>query len=314
MTPTVTRRADKLPGMSSRIPLPAPLDRAPFARHQALALGVGKKRVDGRDLLRPFHGVRHPASVPLTFEAQCRAFFSRMPGDAFFCSVTAARLMGLPLPFRLERDPRLHVAVPSPRHASTARGVVGHKVKLAGDDVRQWHGLPLSSPTRTWCELGAELSLADLVAGGDYLIDWRMPFCSVAELESAVAAYPGRRGKPILAAALPLLNDHSESPQESRMRVLLASAGIAGLVANLWITVRGRRYRADVAIPRHKLLLEYQSEYHNDTAQWRKDMTKREVLATAGWYTMDVNADDLNNGVEFVERVKVVITSRAAAP
>lgn len=236
-----------------------------------------------------------------------------MPFDAFFCSVTAARLMGLPLPFRLERDPRIHVAVPSPRHASTARGVVGHKVKLAGDDVRQWHGLPLSSPARTWCELGAELPLADLVAVGDYLVDWRMPFCSLTDLVSAVAAYPGRRGKPTLIAALSLINDHSESPQESRMRVLLAGAGISGLVANLRITVRGRRYRADVAIPRYMLVLEYQSEYHNDTAQWRKDMTKREVLATAGWHTMDVNADDLDDGAEFVERVKVVIISRAAA-
>lgn len=182
-----------------------------------------------------------------------------------------------------------------------------------GNDVRVWHGLPLSSPTRIWCELSAELSLAELVAVGDYLIDWRMPFCTVNDLATAVASYPGRRGKPALRSALPLVNDHSESPQESRMRVILALGGISGLVANLRITVRGRRFRADIAIPRYKIVLEYQSELHNNTAQWRKDMTKREMLATVGWHTMDVNADDLNDEVDFVERVAAVIASRVEA-
>ena len=94
------------------------------------------------------------------------------------------------------------------------------------------------------------------------------------------------------------------------MRVLLALAGITGLTANLWISVRGRRFRADVAIPRYKLVLEYQSAYHQDTAQWRKDMTKREMLATAGWHTMEVNADDVDDGPELAARVRAVLESR----
>lgn len=261
--------------------------------------------------MRPFHGVRHPVAIDFDHAARCRAYATTMPRGSFFNSITAAQLMGLPLPLALERTTTIHVAVEAPAFAPGGRGVLGHKVQFMGDDARVWHGLPVASPTRTWCELAAVLSLHDLVAVGDYLIAWELPLCSIGDLRDAVARYPGRRGRRLLQPALDLLSTGSESPQESRLRVILALAGISGLVANLRITVRGRRFRADLALPEFKLAIEYQSDYHRDPGQWRKDMTKREILATVGWHTMQVNADDLTDGVELVERILVVISSRA---
>jgi very-short-patch-repair endonuclease len=179
-----------------------------------------------------------------------------------------------------------------------------------GDDVRLWRGLRLSSPERTWCELGAVLGVSDLVAVGDYLIHWRRPFCSINDLARAVRRYPGRRGLRALTAALPLLDERSESPQESRLRVLLLAEGIEGLATNLVITVRGRNYRADLALPRWKVAIEYQSEYHRETEQWRRDMSKREEIATVGWHTMEVNADDLDRGARLADRVRATIAGR----
>jgi very-short-patch-repair endonuclease len=295
--------------MRPRIPLPSPLDRAPFARATGLEAGLGTNRLNGPDLLRPFHGVRHPAHLVLNLEARCRAFSTRMPPTAFFNCVTGAVLTGIPLPRALEESRVLHVAVPAPAHASAAKGVIGHKVQLMGGDVRVLRGLRVSTPARAWCELGGELKLADLVAAGDHLIHWELPLCTLAELEDAVSRYPGQRGRGVLRRALPLLSDRSESPRESNLRVLLTHGGIQGLVANLWITVRGMRFRADLALPHYKLVLEYQSEYHNDPVQWRKDMTKREILATDGWLTMDINSDDLQS-TELVERIRMVLASR----
>ena len=111
-------------------------------------------------------------------------------------------------------------------------------------------------------------------------------------------------------ASLTLLDNRSESPQESRLRVILSLAGVHGLVANLRITVRGKNYRADLALPRWKVAIEYQSDYHRDRGQWRKDMTKRESLASVGWYTMEVNADDVDDGPELAARVRAVLESR----
>ena len=113
-----------------------------------------------------------------------------------------------------------------------------------------------------------------------------------------------------MRAALALLNERSESPRESILRVLLHEGGITGLAVNLPVTVRGMNFRLDLALPEFKLALEYQGEHHNDPVQWRKDMTKREVLATDGWLTMDINADDLH-GSELVERVRFVLALRA---
>ncbi len=296
--------------MMPRIPLPSPFDSSPFTRAQALSAGLGKKRVDGSDLLRPYRGVRHPAAVSLGLEARCRAFATTMRGDAFFNSVTAALLMELPLPRALRDDQGVHVAVPAPVRSSTARGVIGHKVQLMGDDWRMWHGLRVSTPERTWCELSALLSLPDLVAVGDHLIQWERPICSRDDLAAATARFPGRRWRRVLAKALEHLDSRSESPQESRLRVILSLAGISGLVANLRITVRGTTYRADLALPRWKVAIEYQSDYHRDPGQWRKDMSKRESIASVGWHTMEVNADDLNDGVELAARVRAVLASR----
>jgi len=263
--------------------------------------------------MRPFHGVRHPTAIAFDLTARCRAYATKMPRESFFNSITAAQLMGLPLPLALEQTTTIHVAVEAPAFAPAGRGVRGHKVQLMGDDARMWRGMRVASPTRVWCELAAVLSLHDLVAAGDYLVAWELPLCSIADLRDAVARYPGRRGRRHLESALVLLSDRSESPQESRLRVILALAGITGLVANLRITVRGRRFRADLALPTWKLAIEYQSDYHRDPGQWRKDMTKREILATVGWHTMHVNADDLKDGVELVERILVVISSRRHA-
>jgi very-short-patch-repair endonuclease len=296
--------------MKPRIPLPPPFASSPFTRAQALRSGLGKKRVDGADLARPFRGVRHPLAVPLTLEGRCRALSTTMRADAFFNSVTAAQLMGLPLPRDLQNDPAIHVAVPAPARSSTARGVIGHKVQLMGDDARVWHGLRVASPERVWCELAAVLALPDLIAVGDYLIYWERPICTEGDLESAIERFRGRRGKPRLVKALAHLDDRSESPQESRLRVILSLAGIEGLVANLTVPVRGKRYRADLALPRWKVAIEYQSDYHRDPGQWRKDMTKRESLASVGWLTMEVNADDLDDGPELVARVLAVLASR----
>jgi len=90
----------------------------------------------------------------------------RMPPSGFFSSITAAALMGLPLPHSLMAGASLHVAVPAPTRGLKAAGIVGHKVRLMGGDVRQWHGLPVSSPERAYCEIAAALSIGDLVAVG----------------------------------------------------------------------------------------------------------------------------------------------------
>jgi very-short-patch-repair endonuclease len=234
-----------------------------------------------------------------------------MPADAFFCSVTAAQLMGVPLPARLEKSSLLHVAVPAPRRALSANGVVGHKLQVCKNQLRMFGELRACSPELIWCQLATVLSLPDLVAAGDYLIQRRAPRTTLALLREAVRQYPGRRGKVLLRQALELLNDRSESRRESHLRVILMQANLTGLVANLEITTSGGwNYRGDLAFPDRKVVVEYQSDYHRESVQFRADMTRRSRLEADGWFVVLVNVDDLRNPGELVQRIRRVLASR----
>ncbi|WP_411699355.1 endonuclease domain-containing protein [Conyzicola sp.] len=295
--------------MNPRIPLPDPLDSGPFSYAQARARGVSPGRLRGPDLRRPFHGARDPGTKT-DVVARCHAYRPVMRHDAFFCSVTAAVIAHVPLPARLEHGRLLHVAVPQPVRAPEGKGIRGHSVQVAAGDVRDWDGLRISAPERLWCELSAVLTVPQLVAAGDYLVQRHGPHTSIERLAGASAMYPGRIGGPKRAECLPYLDPGSESPMESELRVIVITAKIPGFVANLSITVPGARYRGDLAFPHKKVIVEYQSEYHFDPAQRRKDMTRIDRLQAAGWFVMQVNLNDLNDPDELVARIRSVLDSR----
>jgi len=293
--------------MRPRQPLPAEFHGRAFRTDTANAAGLTHTRLRGSDLQRPFRGVRVNSAAPLTLHERCLSLQIRLAPDARFHGVTAAALLGVPLPLRLESSSVLHVAVPAPRRAPTGRNVRGHSLAATTADVRVWQSLRVSTPERTWCELGETLSLSDLVAAGDFLIHWRLPFTTPAGLRATLAEYPGRRGLRSLRAALPLLNDRAESAWESLLRVVLVQGGIRGIEANLPIrTTDGYHYRADIALPASRTIIEYQSGLHDSPQSFRADMTRASRLEADGWSVIFVNADDVGDPTELVARVKRV--------
>jgi len=297
-------------GMCPRVPLPRNL-AAEFTTRQGASAGLGRGRMLGPDLDQPYRGVRMPAESAPSVESLCRALGLRLPPTAFFSGITAAAVMGLPLPSRLEASRRLEVSVPAPLRAPTGRGIRGHSVVVRESEIRVWHGIRISSPERVFCELAAELGLSDLVAVGDFLVRRMLPLTSREALAAAISRYPGRRGAPLLRAAHPMLTDRSESRKESHLRVIILTARLPGLVANLPITTSGGfNHRADLAFPRHKVLIEYQSDYHSDPDNFRADMTRRARLEADGWFVMLVNANDLRDPEELLARIRKVLSSR----
>jgi len=234
-----------------------------------------------------------------------------MPGHAFFCSITAAVVMGIPLPLRYERATELHVAVPAPQRALRGRGIVGHKLQFERSLVIDFDGIRVSNAAGTWCQLGSILTVPDLVAAGDYLVHRSRPMVTITELRCALEAYPGRRGKPALRDAIELLNPLSESPQESRLRVILTEGGLNGFEANVEIlTSGGYRYRGDLVLSERKLILEYQGAHHLEPERFRRDMTRTSRLEADGWFVMQINADDLRNPGELLSRIRRALAQR----
>ena len=283
--------------------MPRALSAQPFTHKQGLAAGLTTGRLEGADLGRPFHGIRHPDNGSLTTAQRCQAYSLIMAHNAFFSSVTAAQLMTLPLPARIDRETDLHVAVPSPTRSSKAAGVIGHKVKLMGGDFVTWNGLRHSSPERAWCELAEVLRLDDLVAVGDHLIHGEYALTTVERLRDAVERYPGMRGIATLRAAAALLDARAESAMESRTRLILARAALPPCEPNFWVQTPAARYRLDFAFPGYQSYVEYQGNYHFDIDQQRRDMTRRSRLDAIDWRGIEINVRDLDDPAELTARV-----------
>jgi hypothetical protein len=268
----------------------------------------------GRDLDHPFRGVNVPAGTDPDLEALCSALQTRLPDDAYVCGVTAALLHGLPLPRGLDSERTVHVAVPSPRPAPTGRGIRGHSVRVDPRDVQRRGTFWIGTAARTFCELSAVLELPRLVAVGDYIVYRHSPLASVAAITDAAARYPRGAGAARLRAAVPLIDGGSESPPESMLRVIAVTAGIPGLVANEWIrTSSGHNYRGDLVVRSRKVVIEYQSRFHEAPVDFRTDMTRISRLEADGWVVIQVNADDLDDPGELLARISRVLASRPLA-
>lgn len=299
--------------MAPRVPIPSELSGDAFSYSEGLRAGLGEGRLRGRDLSRPFHGIRS-TKQSLDLVDRCRAIAPELPPGSFFSSVTAAALMHVPLPFRHELVHAIHIAVISPHRALEGRGVIGHKVQLMGDDSWELSGLRLSTPDRAWCELGVLLSIPELVAAGDWLINFRSPLTTPEKIADALRRYPDRRGKRKLRLAGEMLDGRAESPKESELRVILSRGGIRGLETNWPVRIGPLSFRIDLAIPSRKIAIEYQGDYHRDPEQWRRDMTRISQLESEEWYVFQFNSDDLRNPDELVARIQKVLVRRPLFP
>jgi len=166
--------------------------------------------------------------------------------------------------------------------------------------------LRLTSPVRTWCDLAELVPLLDLVAAGDFLIHWRDPIATVSELSAAIEHRASRRGVRALRHAVARLNDRSESPPESKLRVIIVDAGLPMPRVNHSVSDRFGEFvaRTDLIIDAYRIILEYQGDYHRTVkGQWRADMTRRSRLEAQGWRVMEPNADDLLDPAELTARI-----------
>ncbi len=272
--------------------------------------GLSPARLRARDLDRTVWGVRRDGATDLL--TRCGMFAARLPAEMHFSHVTAALILGAPLPLHLERRPELDVTALLPASAPHAAGILGHRSTVSAGDIVIRAGVRHTSAARTWIDLSSGLRVEDLVAVGDYFIHWRSPLCSLDELRQRAAELRGRRGYRTARDAVELLDSRAESRRESHLRVIVVRAGLPDFEVNYVVvsTETGRDVRLDLAFPKHKVVLEYQGDYHRTAAQWRKDMTRRSRLEADGWYVMELNVDDLADPVELVARIRTVLAGR----
>lgn len=279
--------------------LPKEFHRGPFLAGDAVQAGVGRGRLRGSDLIRPVRGVRARADADLV--ERCRALLLHRPAGMWFSHTTAARLYRIPLP-PMEYG-ELHVSVKAPARAPQIAGVVGH---VAAQRIVSIHrGLPLSRPEVTWLDLATLLRRPALVAAGDFLLAEGL--ATIESLAGAIESAGRRRGVAAARAAIGLVREGSESPAESTLRVILQDACLTPPHLNYRIHDRtgGFVARVDMAYPEHRVVLEYEGDYHRvDRRQWHKDIRRQGAIEDLGWRVIRVTAADLASPADLIAQVR----------
>ncbi|MCD2442775.1 hypothetical protein LQ757_10870 [Agromyces sp. SYSU K20354] len=300
--------------MPARQPLPSHLDGVAFHVHETEFHGVTPKRLRGRDLQRPFTGVRSVGLDLTSISDRALAYAPLLrPGDAFSHS-TAAELLGLPLP---ASTPELHIISQPGVARARARGVVGHEASEPFESVLlDVH--PIVPATLAWCQLAGSLGRDDLVALGDAIVGGRRrsggrrsdPLATHAQLAIAVQRWGRRRSARRLASALPLIRTGVDSRPETLTRLCLIDAGLPEpLVNNATIVGDGRVLHPDLKWRDVRILFEYEGDGHRtDRRRWKQDLARKGDFEAAGWIVIRVTSDDLFvDRAAFIARVRSVI-------
>lgn len=281
---------------SEPMPLPDELSRRPFDRAALERARMSQGRIRRRDLVNPYHGV-HATRAPSSLLEHCFAYAVRLrPGQAF-THLTAARLHGLPLPTRLERDLPLHVSAVRPSSPPRTRGVVPHRL-VRPQVLQPVGGLPVCAPSEAWVQLGALLELDEAIVIADHLLTVApmSPDATRRLLLERIKTtrHPWSRllRRALDAARCPVL-----SPGETRVRLLLVRAGIEEPETNpkIFDGAGGYLGKPDLVWRRQWVGLEYEGAGHAEEEQMRIDIERRERFHDAGWDIIRASAHDLSS-------------------
>ncbi|TWP38149.1 hypothetical protein [Leekyejoonella antrihumi] len=269
-------------------PLPDHLRRIPFTVAKARADGVAAGRLEASDLARPTSGVRALA-VPRTTLDRARAFALVLPNGAVFSHQSAAEILGLPLPRRLETN-NLHICIPGDGPVVRRNGAVGHR---RAEHKRRLtvRGLCVAAPEDVLVDLAPVLSVEELVQIGDAILV-RAPECA-ERVASAVTRRRGARGMSRLRQAMELMR--VGSAMETVCRLRMRERGLPAPLLNHDIVDQHGQWIACVHFcwPDQRVVLEYDGEVHGDPRQRRKNAGRRRQLSSCAWTVIVVTDQDV---------------------
>jgi hypothetical protein len=271
------------------------------------AVGAGlvtRRQLEGPTWRRLFRDVYVHQDVPVTHELRTAAACLLLPA-AVVTGRSAAVLWGVPLAATWD-DVELTRAPPA--HPCRLPGVRVRRAAVpAGQHCRR-AGIPVTTPEATAVRLAGCLPGDDAVIAVDQMVATGMvDLGAVRALAVAQRGPDSARARSVCALADGL----AESPQETRVRLLIQRSGLPRPVAQYWVTDRrgGRIARADFAWPDRKVALEYDGLWHAEPGQFAKDRRRLNRLREAGWTVVFVTASDMHRPAELVARIVAALTA-----
>ena len=277
--------------------VPEALTRGPFTLAEARSAGLDRWHLQGATWRRIARGVYIHAAIPDAPISRLFAARARLPDEAVFSGMTAAWLHGIDVP---PCDP-IEISVTGKPKMSTRAGVRVRRTSLADLEVTEVRGFRATTIARTIADVCAHESLTEAVVIVDAALHSRR--LSIAQL----AVYRSARG---VRLAMEHAEPLSESPMESRLRMLLVLGGLPRPKAQVRIYDEAGRFvgRPDLYYEDARLGIEYDGAHHRSSLV--EDDRRQNDLLRAGVVLLRFTGRDVLGGSSAV--LTHVRTMRAA--
>ena len=265
----------------------APLPQVAYSRSELRLAGLTDRQLSGPAWRRIAPRTYAAARTTVTPEVMLAGARLRIPDGAVFAGRTAAWLHGLDALFC---DP-IEVVVPEECGVSARAGLLVRRGLLSPDEVVQLRGWPATSIVRTLADLGRHQTLSDGVAAIDTAL--HSGLVAQEELRAWLGAHARQRGTARLRRALELVEPRSESPMESRLRLVLVLGGLPRPAAQVDLHDRHGEFlaRADLYYSEARLVIEYDGGSHRDALV--TDNRRQNRLIGAGYSILRFTASDV---------------------
>jgi len=283
-------------GMPPTPRLPIQLASRPFRLEEALRAGLSRAQLLGAGWRRLGHKVyarKEIADEPL---ARLEAAMRRLPADAVFSGRTAAFLHGLEtsLPIAIE------ATLPATARTTHLAGITIRRRQIGAHEVATRQGFRVTSALHTVTDLASHLELVEAVAVLDAAL--HKGLVGIEELKGSIHERQGQKGTARLRRALDHAEPATESPMETRLRMLLVLAGLPKPEVQVPLYDESGAFvgRADLYYPDQRLVIEYDGSTHRDSVA--ADNKRQNRLIDAAYNILRFTASNLASSVGLVRR------------
>lgn len=265
----------------------------PFIGSAAISRGEFTRRRLQRDCRAIYRDVYLRRDVELT--ARLRAQAAWLSSGALLCGLSAAAMWGTKW-----LDPAAPAEIiRAVRHSQP--GIVVRSYRVHGEETGIIRGIPVTSPARTAFDLGRSLPLERALP----VLDAVMAATRIKPRDIFAVAdlWPGVRGVNRLRSHLVLADGGAESPQESRLRLVLVKGGLPR--PECQIEFPDLHIRVDMGWREWKVAVEYDGVQHwSDARQRSWDIERIALLESEGWSVVRVSAEMMSRPEVIVGRVR----------
>ena len=170
--------------------------------------------------------------------------------------------------------------------------------RFEDDEVKAIRGLSVTTPARTALDIACRCPLDAAVASIDALA--RATKLKMADVELLAERYRGRRGIRAALEVLTLVDPGAESPQETRVRLLLVRSGLPTPATQIPVYDDYGQLVAviDMGWEDLKVGVEYEGEHHRmSRREFDRAVRRYEGIGEAGWNAVRITAEDTDGSI-----------------